>query len=242
MKKNYLIATILLVAVVGILPLGAFASTLSFSPSNISIVKGKTVDVTVVVNPQDSVAYTSGATINFPANLISVSSFEFAPGWMPLTQTGYDLTDNSNGIVVKTAGYPGGLSNAAALGTIHFLAKATGNGVIKATSNSFVYDINSQNTLTGSPQINLAVSNPVAQSVVPRQTAPIQEPATVQPAPVSEPEPATEAITEPQPASISSSFIRFTPYNILAGIAVTLLVLLLAYTLWMRLSRKEEIE
>jgi len=238
MKKNYLIATILLAAAISILPLGAFASTLSFSPSNINIIKGRTVDVTVTVDPQGTAAYTSSATVNFPANLISVSSFEFAPGWMPLAQTGYDLTDNPNGIVIKTAGYPGGLSNTAVLGTIHFLAKASGNGVIKTTSNSFVYDINSQNTLTGAPQINLAVSNPVVPSTAPKVTTPVQEPVATEPAPVLEPEPVVvQSTNEPQPASVSSAFSRFTPYNIILGVIIALAIILVLYGLWTQMSK-----
>ena len=89
------------------------ATSVSFTPVNVSVRQGQTFTLTIGVNPQGVKNYTAKTELHYPADLLEVKSFTFAPSWMPLAQSGYDLTDNTNGVFIKTAGYPGGISSAA---------------------------------------------------------------------------------------------------------------------------------
>ena len=154
------------------------ATSVSFAPVNVSARQGQTFTLTIGVNPQGVKNYTVKTELRYPADLLEVKSFTFANGWMPLSQPGDDLTDNTNGVFIKTAGYPGGISSPITFGTVSFLAKKSGNGTIALNSNSFALDANNQNVLAGATvQTAVAISAPPA----PVQTTPM--------APVSKPKP-----------------------------------------------------
>src|SRR3990167_3051132 len=146
--------------------LGAFgamalaATSVSFTPVNVSVRQGQTFTLMIGVNPQGVKNYTAKTELHYPADLLEVKSFTFAPSWMPLAQPGYDLADNTNGVLIKTAGYPGGISSAATFGTVSFLAKKSGNGTITLNSgNSLALDANSQNVIAdASVQTAVAIS------------------------------------------------------------------------------------
>lgn len=129
----------------------ALAATLSLSPANVSVTQGQTFSMSVALNPQGQASYTVKVELSYPAALLEVQSFTFANGWLPLTQSGYDLVDNTNGRLIKTAGYPGGVSGPSTFGTVSFRAKTSGSGNIALTANSLAFDANSQNTLTSLP-------------------------------------------------------------------------------------------
>src|SRR3989338_1634672 len=80
------------------------ATSVSFTPVNVSVRKGQTFTLTIGVNPQGAKNYTAKTEFHYPADLLEVKSFTFAPSWMPLAQSGYDLNDNTNGVFIKTAG------------------------------------------------------------------------------------------------------------------------------------------
>ena len=150
------------------------ATSVSFTPVNVSVRQGQTVTLTIGIDPQGVKNYTAKTELHYPADLLEVKSFTFAPSWMPLTQPGYDLTDNKDGVFIKAAGYPGGISSAVTFGTVSFLAKKSGNGTITLNSgNSLALDANNLNVLAGaSVQIAVAISAPTA----PVPTAPISVP------------------------------------------------------------------
>lgn len=161
----------------------AAAATLSLSPANVSVIRGQTFIMTVALNPQGAANYTVKVKLNYPVALLEVQSFTFASAWLPLTQSGYDLIDNTNGVLIKTAGYPGGISSLASFGTVSFRAKATGSGSVSISSDSAAYDSGSRNVLTGLPVLaSVAVSAPAA-TPVPTLTPTILTPTAPTPTP-----------------------------------------------------------
>lgn len=147
------------------------ATTLSFSPASVSVTQGESFNLAITINPQGVKNYTVKVELDYPADLLEVKSFNFSQGWMALSQSGYDLIDNTNGILIKTAGYPGGTPISANFGTVSFSAKKSGSGVIKLSSNSMALDAENQNVLS-SPLAQVAVSITAPAPIAPGPVAP----------------------------------------------------------------------
>ena len=171
----------------------AFAATVSLSPININAIEGESFNVVIAVDPQSIDNYTAKIALDYPADVLEAKSFVLENGWMAMTQSGYDLVDNTNGALIKTAGYPGGISSTTTFGTVSFLAKKTGNGSIKVGDEAFVLDANSQDVLSGTPSVSIAVTVPSSEPVV-------QEP-TVETPTVT---PSTETVSPAQPSEQSN--------------------------------------
>jgi hypothetical protein len=122
------------------------ATTASFSPSTIKVVTGQTFNMVVSVNPNGATDYAEKVVVNYPADLLSVSAFNYSSNSMPLTQTGYDSIDNANGVMIKTAGYAGGIKSVAPFGTITFVAKKSGTANVSIGSGS---QSNGSSVITG---------------------------------------------------------------------------------------------
>ena len=158
------------------------ATTVSLSPTGINATEGQNFTLTVKIDPQDLKNYTAKIELTYPADLLRARSFNFGTSWMPVSQPGYDLIDNANGILIKTAGYPGGLAAQATFGTISFFAKKTGSGIIKLGSNSLALDATNQNLL-GSDNVQTSfeiaaapVSEPVVEEVIAEPVIEVQIP------------------------------------------------------------------
>ena len=123
------------------------ATTFLLIPSNIDLAKGEDFTLEVIVNSEDIKNYTVKVELEYPSDLLEIKSFTFGSSWMILSQPGYDLIDNENGFLIKTAGYPGGFSEPVTFGTVLFLAKKTGNGIIKVGEDSLVLDVTNKNVL-----------------------------------------------------------------------------------------------
>jgi len=250
MKNNVLkISLVMLGAAVLATPVLA-ATTVSFSPVNISVSQGKTFNVTVAVNPQGVNNYTAKIQLNYPANLLEVKSFSFGNSWMPLTQSGYDLIDNTNGVLIKTAGYPGGLSSSVAFGTVSFLAKKAGSGIIKTDSGSLALDANNQNVLSGTPSVSVAITAPVSVPAAPKApTAPAPSP-TETPATPEQPiteQPIEQPVAQPEPAPQTSllaaigNVLTLGTGNVWLGILVGLIILaIVVYVVYALIQRKQK--
>lgn len=144
MKKTFVFAFVSLLA-----PIAVFASTITLAPTSVSTVAGKSFSVTVGVNPTSGKAYTVRANLSFDPSVMTLTSFTFAPKWLALPQEGYDVEDNTNGMMAKTGGYPGGITAQTTLGTATFRAKKTGATTISGTADSLILDANNQNTVAG---------------------------------------------------------------------------------------------
>lgn len=167
MKKHFVITTMALVGIlVGISALAATSITLT--PATVSVNTGQTFSIPVSVNPQGVKNYTVGLKLNYPADLLQVQSFTFGSQWMALNQPGYDLIDNINGVLIKTAGYPQGFTSNTQFGTVTFQAKKAGNGVIALANGTMALDQSNQNLFAGSSQVNVSVATPASEPTPPQ--------------------------------------------------------------------------
>jgi hypothetical protein len=250
--KKYLLTTILGLAMSLLIATPIFAATMSFSPAAINAVNGKDFTAVISIDPQGTPIYTAKAEINFPDDLVSVKSFTLANNWMALTQSGFDSIDNANGVMVKSAGYPGGISSPVVLGTIVFSGKASGSGVISTTGNSLVYDANSQNVLTGNAQISLAVSAApkTANATKVTNPAPVTAPSS-QLVPSTTPAPQQNAVAVPsqqiantQQASLLSIFGNLLTLGTnkmwVAVLLVIVLLMIVAYVAFITMKGREK--
>lgn len=181
---------IILTAIIALvaMPFVASASTIVLTPTSVSVTPGQTFTVTVTAVPTSGTKlYTVKADLSFDPSIVQETNFSFAQGWIPLTQKGYDSTDNTNGNVMKTGGYPGGISSATVLGTATFAATKAGTATISVTSTSAAYDSTSNNTISGTQG---------AASVAVAAPAP-----TPTPKPVPAPAPAPKSTSNTKTAS-----------------------------------------
>lgn len=107
-------------AFAGPLPMQFYASTFE---ANV----GDTVTFTLKVNPEaGKPAYTVGATLKYDPKIVSFIDASVDKAWMPLSKSPYELTDTTNGVVTRTAGYPEGLKTVANFTTYSFRATTPG--------------------------------------------------------------------------------------------------------------------
>ncbi|OGG40716.1 hypothetical protein A3A21_01850 [Candidatus Jorgensenbacteria bacterium RIFCSPLOWO2_01_FULL_45_25b] len=218
------------------------ATSASFAPASVSARRGQSFTLTIRINPEGTKNYTAKTELRYPADLIEVRSFTFGSGWMPLSQTGYDLTDNTNGVLVKTAGYPGGVSSQTTFGTVSFFAKKSGNAKITLQSSSFALDAASQNVLggTGLPQTAIVISEPAPSVATETAPAPVSEP---EEEPVVEEEPEVSVVEEelplPQPTASQpllaqiGSLTTLGTNNAIVGIFLgAIIIALIAYIIY----------
>ena len=216
------------------------ATTVSLSPASVNVVSGKSFNVVVAVNPQGASNYTEKIELDYPADLLQVKSFSLGSNWMALSQTGYDLIDNTNGKLIKTAGYPGGLSSSATFGTISFYAKKAGSGTIKLGSGSLALDANNQNVLSGAPQVAFTVTAPASVPAAPSEPAAGTPAAPEQPAEQPIEQPIAQA---PQPTLLAALGVVLTlgTGSMWVGILVGLIILAaLIYAIYALIQRKRK--
>ena len=147
------------------LPMFANAATFSFAPSTATLVPGQTVNVTVYANPgAGEKVFTTKLVADFDANIASVTNFTQANGWMTLTQAGYDAIDNTNGELIKTAGYAGGLTESKVFGTLTIKAKRAGTAKLAVSNDSLMLDIANSNKHAGSAGATYNVVAPVQKA------------------------------------------------------------------------------
>lgn len=147
MKKNTLIRSISIIgALMFASPLFA-ATTVSLSPATINVTPGQKFNVVVTVNPSGTNNYAEKIELNYPKEVLEVNSFTFANKWIPLTQSGYD--SNTDGVLIKTAGYPAGINGSTVFGTVSFTAKKAGTGTIKIGTSSLAFEASAQTAITG---------------------------------------------------------------------------------------------
>lgn len=145
------------------------AATATFSPKTATVQNGKLFKLDIVVNPQGTTNYAEKIEVNFPADKVEVVSFTQAPNWMSLSQTSYDVTNNQTGVLIRTAGYPSGITSATTFGTIIFRAKAEGSGIITFGSGSVAYEQNGQPAILGE-SATFTVTAPVVVEPTPTPT------------------------------------------------------------------------
>ncbi len=102
--------------------------------------------VTVYVLPQEEAVYTAKAVVAFDEKTLSVSDIKIADGWMALSQSGYDSQEN--GQIIKTAGFPGGITEKTALFSFVATKLTGGASIVAIEGTSFILNANSENVVS----------------------------------------------------------------------------------------------
>ncbi|MCX6811756.1 MAG: hypothetical protein NT039_03640 [Candidatus Berkelbacteria bacterium] len=242
MKNNVLKISLVMLGVMVLATPVLAATIVSFSPANVSISQGKTFNVTVAINPQGVSNYTAKIQLDYPADVLEIKSFTLGSNWMALAQPGYDLIDNTNGVLIKTGGYPGGLSSSATFGTVSFYAKKAGSGVIKAGNGSLALDANNQNVFSGTPEVAFTVTAvaPVApsQPAVPAPAVTPTTPVAPTPQPTAQ-QPVTPTVAPTSLAAAIGGILTLGTGNVWVGILVGLVILaIVIYAIYVLVQKK----
>lgn len=150
----------------------ALAATFTLTPGSISTKTGSDFNLSIYLNPNASIDYTAKVELKYPADMLQVNSFTPASGWMLLSQSGYDSIDNTNGVMIKTGGYPSGISTNIPFGTVSMRAKKAGNASISVGSNSMILDGNNSNAMSASlASATVSIAAPATTSTAQNTTA-----------------------------------------------------------------------
>ena len=163
------IATLALGAILFALPALA-TTTASITPTDVKIAAGQQFNVVIAVNPNGASDYAEQVKINYPADLLQVTSFNIGSSWMSLTQPGYDSIDNVNGVLTKTAGYAGGITSQTPFGTITFTAMKSGSGAITIGNGSQAFQKSGQTAMIGTGASVVVTAATVVPNVSPKVT------------------------------------------------------------------------
>ena len=240
MKNNLKTTLIRWLACVGMFALTSpvFASTAILSPADISTNIGQVFNVVVSIDPQGMTDYAEKIQIDYPVNLLEESSFSLGANWMAISQPGYDLTDNNNGTIIKTAGYPGGISSPTIFGIITFHAKNSGNGIIKINGNSTAFDVGNQKTISGN-NVYFNVTTPSIPVSVPVSSLKTKTPIYVAPQLASSSQ--SEQIPQ-QTAAVINAYSTTTTGSTgtWAWVLIIIVILVLIWGIYM-FSKKDKI-
>lgn len=240
MKKIFTITLAVLGIMVLAMPVLA-ATTFLLTPASIDVAEKENFTLIVSINPKGIKNYTAKVELEYPADLLEVKSFTFAGDWMQLNQPAYDLIDNTNGLLIKTAGYPGGVSELIIFGTVLFSAKKTGEGIIKIGEGSLVLDVENQDVLIGPlAQIPVTIAAPPPpeevlppeEEVVPPEEEVIPPEEEVVPSP---PRPLFDILIEP----VAKQFRKGPAVTVLLIVGILSLIIL-AYIIYRRRKKKVE--
>jgi hypothetical protein len=137
----------------------SYASSVVVSQSNVSVSKGDKFQIGVSIDPSNTYNYTAKIRIDFPENLLKVSSFNMDRNWLVLPLREYDEINNTKGYLVKTGGFPQGFNSKTLFGTVTFEAKEAGSGSIVVGKDSLVLDAANNNVLEGIKTVKVAIGS-----------------------------------------------------------------------------------
>lgn len=207
-------------------------ASFSISPSFVEVKKGESVSVVVKINPISNSIYTARLVLNYPSDLLSYDSAVFANGWVPLILgENSNLIDSQNGIIIKTAGYPGGVPmNGADFAVISFTAKKTGSGNISTNAGTVAMNKKGFDKYSGnlSQSSILVLGAPVAPVSSNIAAAPVSTSENI--APVSEDKTET---TETERKGLLAGIIGFFT-SVPGFLFIIVLLALIAYWLYIR--------
>ncbi len=123
------------------------ASTFYLEEKNISVLENEDFFLDIIIDSENSKSFTLSAGIFYPVSFLEINSFSFSLGWIRAMGDEYDLIDNENGILIKTAGWPSGILEKKVFGTINFKAKKEGEVSIERKKDSFVLDEENNNII-----------------------------------------------------------------------------------------------
>ena len=160
MKRKILLSSFFAaIIILAAAPIAAKAATsFEFYPTKINVKAGDYFTVTVRINPNGQKNYTVKASIKFPPDLLSALTWKYANVWMPLRKGSYDASSNTDGVIVRTAGYPEGFDKITTFGTVTFLAKKSGQATINFSGENLSLDENNTNQFSGSVPAKVIIS------------------------------------------------------------------------------------
>ncbi|KKU15790.1 MAG: hypothetical protein UX22_C0003G0015 [Candidatus Jorgensenbacteria bacterium GW2011_GWA2_45_9] len=141
------------------------AASLAVSPGKFNLVNGDEISVIVDVSPiADKTSYTASIKIRYPKDILEYKSMTYWSDWIPVVREGYDVVDQKNGVVVKTAGMPGGFDKQRVFGVMKFIVKKSGGGTIAFAKDSFLLDSGNFDNLSGTHLWNTADVNSISKT------------------------------------------------------------------------------
>ena len=150
--KKYIISIFAIMLGVSMTSSAIASTNLTLVPNTVNVVAGQKVDLVIYANSNGIKNGIVKVEVSYPVNLLGVSSFVQSPTWMSNTESGYDSIDNTNGLLIKTAGYPRGFISTVPFGTITFIAKEAGVATVKVTNGSIALDASGRNAFSGNSQ------------------------------------------------------------------------------------------
>ena len=230
------------------LPMVANAATFNFSPSTGSFAPGEIFEVVVFVNPSAGEEITTAKlSAVFSASVLEIVSFSQASGWIPLTQPGYDLIDNSAGKLEKTAGFPLRVTESKIFGTLTLKAKSAGSATLSVAGDSLMLDVTNANKYVASTGASFTIVAPTTTPPATPTTPTGVSGTVVSPTPTADSSAAGEATTtdevvatsttQSQTAAVAAAEGSSGTKNLMYYIFVALL-LLVAGGLYLRKRKK----
>lgn len=226
--------------------LSAQAATLSVTPTTLSVTAGQTVTLTLRADAAGTKIYTVKGVVIYPADLLEPVSFTFMPGWLALSQPGYDQL--GDGKVIKTAGVTGGFSDARSMGALVFTAKKSGIATIAVDGATAMYNKQNQNAVSGAQgSATVTIAAAIAKPPTSQILAPVSKPASEEKptvlgivAPQPTEEPASEPVQNPLLAAVGS-IVTFGTGKAWLDILVGLIILAgIGYAINLFLQRRRK--
>lgn len=164
MKKLFIITGLMFV-----LPFVANAASFVITPSSSGTYKsGDIITLRISVDPSGINIYTALLDAKFSPSTLEVVSFTLNDSMLAMKQAG-DNIDNTNGTLVKTGGYMGGINSVTNFGTLVLRAKTTGSATLTINSGSKLLDENNANKQTGSQSVSFNIIADQTPVVVPKK-------------------------------------------------------------------------
>jgi len=123
-------------------------ASLLLIPQSITAAPQQTFTISIEAFAASSTG-TIEAHIAFDPKLLAAERVSLAPGWIEVNEPGYKSLDTKNGVVVETAGYPGGFTGTTTFASITFLAKAAGNATIAPAGDTLMLNAKNENEFGG---------------------------------------------------------------------------------------------
>lgn len=181
------------------LPSATYASAFIVPSSTITVVKDGSFVVPITIDPAGESGYTVRFALDFPAESLEVTGFTFGSNWIAVSQTGYDLVDNTGGHLIKSAGFPGGFDSLQSFGIVSFRAKNAGLFAITVGTQSFILNAESKSTLVSRPQIQVSITDDAAPTAPTTSTPEAPATSLTPTSPKPTPKPVTPTTTTPEP-------------------------------------------
>ena len=175
MSKKIITFLILILFFFPVLVFGS--ASFLFLSKQLNYKEGQIFSVPVYVIPDNGEKiFTAKASVVFDPQFLEITSFSFKEGVLPLVQEGYDKIDNNNGVLVKTAGYSGGISSQNLLGTITFRSKKYGTTNVLIGNESLILNSSNSNVLDSAnlDKVTVILEEEKKQSSVSKTITPVK--------------------------------------------------------------------